>query len=170
MFKRTLLIIPLLTLVTLLAACGNSDASSSSSAGSAVIKTATDTINGTSQTILTNAQGMTLYYFKPDTATTAACTGGCVSTWSPLLFQGSGTPTSATSLSGTLSAVNAGNGMQIEYNGHPLYLFSGDSSAGQTNGEGVGGQWFVATSDLQSQDTQPTTPTPTPTGSKYGGY
>jgi predicted lipoprotein with Yx(FWY)xxD motif len=168
MFKHTLLLISLLTLVVLLAACGSSNSSSSNSTGSAVIKTATVTVNGTSQTILTNMQGMTLYYFKPDSATTVACTGQCVTTWPPLLLQGNGTPTSTTSLSGTLSAVNDGNGMQIEYNGHPLYIFSGDTAAGQTNGEGIGGQWFVATPDLQSQGTQPTPPTPS--GNKYGGY
>lgn len=157
----------LLALSLLLAACGSSGATGSGNSGSAVIKTTTATVNGTSETILTNEQGMTLYYFTPDTSTKAACSTGCTSTWPPLLFQGSGTPGSATSLSGTLSAANAGNGMQIEYNGHPLYTYSGDTASGQTNGEGIGGQWFVATPTIKSQGAPSATPT---SGSNYGGY
>ena len=119
-----------------------------STTSSAVIKTATATVNGKSETILTNANGMTLYYFTPDTATAAACTGGCASTWPPLLFSGSGAPTSATTLSGTLTAASNANGNQVSYNNHFLYTFSGDTAAGQTNGEGIAGKWFVATTSL----------------------
>ncbi|HLJ34870.1 MAG TPA: hypothetical protein VKU38_14520 [Ktedonobacteraceae bacterium] len=183
MFKRTVPItVVLVLLLSLLAACGSSSTSSSSGSsrygssggttpttapatGGSVITTTTATVKGASQTILTNAQGMTLYYFTPDTATSSACTGGCATAWPPVLFQGSGTPTSATSLSGTLSAVSDGNGTQVEYNGHPLYTFSGDTAAGQTHGEGVLGKWFVATPDLKAQGTQQTTPAPT-----RGGY
>jgi predicted lipoprotein with Yx(FWY)xxD motif len=35
---------------------------------------------------------------------------------------------------------------QVTYNGHPVYLFSGDQQPGDTNGEGVsafGGSWYV---------------------------
>ncbi len=41
------------------------------------------------------------------------------------------------------------NGNQGEYNGHPLYTFASDTAPGQTNGEGVGGIWFVATPGLK---------------------
>ncbi len=186
MLKRTIAITVLLVLSLLLAACGSSSSNSygsSSAAGSTggttpttapatsapVIKTATATVKGTSQTILTNAKGMTLYYFTPDTATTSACTGGCATTWPPLQFQGSGTPTSTTSLPGTLSAASDGNGTQVEYNGHPLYIFSGDTAPGQTNGEGILGKWFVASSSLSASGTQQTAPT-TPTAAGRGGY
>jgi predicted lipoprotein with Yx(FWY)xxD motif len=94
---------------------------------------------------------MTLYYFTADTATTTACSGSCASTWPPLLNTGSGTPGSASALSGTLSALADANGNQIEYNGHPLYVFSGDTAPGQTHGEGLFGKWFVATPDLAIQ-------------------
>ncbi|MFL5654729.1 MAG: hypothetical protein ACJ8CB_11205 [Ktedonobacteraceae bacterium] len=124
-----------------------------SSNSSVMIKTATAQVNAKSVTILTNAGGKTLYYFTPDTATTAACTGtgNCTNMWPPLLFTGTGSPTSSSMLSGTLSAQTDANGNQVEYNGHPLYLFSGDTAAGQTNGEGIFGKWFVATPDLSSQ-------------------
>ncbi len=125
------------------------DLAAASSGASAIIKTASATVQGQSVTILTNAQGLTLYYFKPDTATTSACTGGCAHIWPPLILTGSGTPTAATTLSGTLTAVSSGNGNQVEYNGHLLYTYSGDTAPSQTNGEGIGGNWFVATTDLK---------------------
>ena len=113
-----------------------------------IIHTATVLANGVSKTVLTNAQGFTLYYFTPDTSSTSACTGGCASVWPPLLFTGSGTPASSPALPGKITVQTAANGAQVEYNGHLLYTFSGDSAAGQANGEGVGSEWFVATPTL----------------------
>jgi len=118
---------------------------SAASTTGAVIHTASATVNGKTVTLLTNAQGMTLYYFQPDTATTSACTGGCASTWPPYLS--SVTPAQGT-LSGTLALQTNANGSQVTYNGHPLYNYSGDTGSGQTNGEGIGNVWFVATNDL----------------------
>ena len=111
--------------------------------------TATATVSGKTVTILTNAQGLTLYYFTPDTAAASACTGGCAGTWPPLLMTGSGTPTASTTLPGALTAVSAGNGNQVEYNGHLLYTYAGDTAPGQTTGDGKFGKWFVATADLK---------------------
>ena len=122
---------------------------SSGSNSNAIVKTATAMVSGKSETVLTDAQGKTLYYFTPDTATTSACTGSCADNWPPLLSTGSGTPTSATALPGKLSAQTTANGNQVEYNGHLLYTFAGDSGPGQTNGEGVLGKWFVATTNLK---------------------
>lgn len=169
-FKRTVLtlIIPLLLVGMLAAACGDATTNTGSasdtptvapttapaptatSAPTALINTATATVAGKSETILTNAKGFTLYYFTKDTPTTVACTGGCATAWPPLLASGSGTPTSATTLPGTLSVVTGADGAQVEYQGHPLYTFASDTAAGQTSGEGVGGVWHVATSDLQA--------------------
>lgn len=124
-------------------------ASPTATAGStgALIHTATATIKGTSETILTNAQGMTLYYRTSDTST-SVCSGGCASFWPPLLASGSSTPTSSSSLPGKLSVVTDANGSQVTYNGHPLYTFSGDTAAGQTKGEGLMGVWFVVPTNL----------------------
>jgi predicted lipoprotein with Yx(FWY)xxD motif len=33
---------------------------------------------------------------------------------------------------------------QVTYNGAPLYYFAGDGKAGDTNGQGLNGVWFVA--------------------------
>ena len=118
------------------------------SASGSVIKTATATVNGTSESILTNAQGLTLYYRTSDAPPSTVCSGGCAGAWPPLVMSGSSAPTSAASLPGKLTIVADANGNQVEYNGHPLYTYSGDTGPGQTTGEGVGGVWHVVTLSL----------------------
>ena len=169
MLKRLFLIMNILLIVLLVAACGSSSSTGSSSSGTTpttaptssppIVKTASVTVSGKSATVLTNAQGMTLYYFTPDTATKAACTEVCAGIWPPLLFTGTGTPASAASLPGTLSVVTDANGKQVEYNGHPLYVYSKDTAPGQANGEGFKGKWFVATPTLLKQSVPQSTPT-----------
>jgi predicted lipoprotein with Yx(FWY)xxD motif len=127
---------------------GNGGTTPTVSSSGSLVQTATATVKGTSETILTNAQGMTLYYRTIDRPPTTVCSGGCASVWPPLLVSGSNTPTSTTSLPGKLSVQADANGTQVEYNGHPLYTFSGDTAPGQTTGEGFGGIWHVCTPSL----------------------
>ena len=127
--------------------CTSSTPTAPATGSGLLIKTASATISGKSVTILTNAQGMTLYYRTVDSSS-SVCSGGCASAWPPMLVTGSATPSSATSLPGQLSVSTNANGKQVEYNGHPLYTYSGDSAPGQTNGQGAGGIWFAATTDL----------------------
>ena len=128
---------------------GATPTTSASTSGSAsVVKIASAQVNGKSATILTDAKGMTLYYFTADTKTTSACGSGCTGTWPALMLTGSSQPASVAGLSGKLTVVADANGQQVQYNGHFLYTYSGDTAAGQTNGEGIGGKWFVATSSL----------------------
>ncbi len=128
---------------------------------SAVIQTAIVTVKGQSKMVLTDAQGMTLYYYTADSATQSTCSSSCAQMWHPLLFAGSGEPSSSTPLAGNLSIQMDANGSQVDYNGHPLYTFSGDTAPGQTNGEGLfGGMWIVATPNLPVQGG----------GSTSGGY
>ena len=166
--RRAFLGMSMLLIALIAVACGSASSTSSgsttTSSSAAIIKSASATVNGQSVTVLTNAQGMTLYYLKPDTATTSNCTGSCASTWTPLVFTSSGSPASATALPGTLSVVTDANGQQVEFNGHMLYTYSGDTAPGQTNGEGIQGVWFVATTTLPVQGA----PQATPTRNGYG--
>ena len=132
-----------------LAACGGAPSSGAtpSPGSAALIHTASMKIGDKTQTVLKNAKDLTLYYFAPDTATTVACTGGCASNWPPLLAT-SGAPTSSPALPGKLTVLNGDNGNQVLYNGHPLYTYVKDGDAGDAYGQGVGGKWFVATSEL----------------------
>ena len=124
-------------------------------AATVVVKTGTATVSGKSETVLTDSAGLTLYYFTPDTSTAAKCTASfklpngqpCTTVWPPLLLS-AGSPGASTSLTGTLSTASDGNGRQVEYNGHPLYLFSGDTAPGQAKGNGLLGKWWVATPSL----------------------
>jgi predicted lipoprotein with Yx(FWY)xxD motif len=123
-----------------------SNPTATTSATGATIKTRTATVGGTTKTVLADANGMTLYYFDPDTTQSVACSGACANTWPPLA-AGGGQPKAEGTLPGSISVVDAANGKQVEYNGHPLYTYSGDASAGQAKGDGIGGKWHVATPD-----------------------
>jgi predicted lipoprotein with Yx(FWY)xxD motif len=114
-----------------------SNASSDMAAG---IKTAT--ANG--RVVLIDAQGFTLYWYAPDTATSSTCTGNCATAWPPLI----GTPSfaSGVSLTGKLGTIKRPDGsIQATFDGHPLYLFKADTSAGLAKGNKVGGIWWIMT-------------------------
>src|SRR5215472_551139 len=155
------------TAVLIAAGCGSSssgsgNAGSTSSPGGAsgtALKTAT--ISGS--TVLTNAQGFTLYWFAPDTASKSNCTGSCAQIWPPV----KGPATAGTGVTGTLSTITRSDGtVQATYSGHPLYTYTADSAPGQANGNGVnanGGVWHTVT---VSGGPAPAT-TPSSTG---GGY
>ena len=156
MFLKGFFVIALSVFMAMfLAACGSSTTTAGGPYGtgssSPVIQTATVTVKGQSETVLTDGHGKTLYYSPLDPATQATCSRGCAQVWHPLLFTGSGEPSSSTPLAGKLSVQTDANGTQIEYNGHPLYTFSGDTAPGQTHGEGLFGAWFVVTPHLAVQ-------------------
>ena len=93
-------------------------------------------------TILTTFDGFTLYTFDNDTEGVSTCTGDCANNWQPLVIPG--TPTAGEGVGGTLDVVARDDGsMQVTLDGKPLYLYSGDPAAGDTNGDGVLGLWHV---------------------------
>lgn len=181
--SRILLAAPPLVLAVALAGCGSSHSSTtskksaSSTPKSAVaaltVKTAKVTVSGTSETVFTNAAGRTLYYFTPDTPTKIACTAqtrlpngdACTAVWPPLTTSAS-TVNAPSGVSGTFTVYKGANGNQVEYNGHPLYTFSGDTGPDQSHGEGLLGKWFVATPSLAPAATSAS---PSPSSSS-GGY
>ena len=135
-------------LVVLLAACGKdkpkTDATNTTRGGIAA-KLAVDsrTIDPFGK-VLTDADGHTLYIFDKDAATkpNSSCTGGCATTW-PALTTSDGAGVG----DGLDASKLTKNGTQYLYNGWPLYRFSGDTDAGQANGQGIGGVWHVAGAD-----------------------
>ena len=100
---------------------------------------------GTVGSYLTGEGGKTLYTFKPDSANTSTCTAGCATAWPAFTASAQDTLKAGAGVSGKLTTFARPDGtMQVAYNGAPLYYFSGDAKAGETNGQGVGGKWFVA--------------------------
>jgi predicted lipoprotein with Yx(FWY)xxD motif len=92
--------------------------------------------------VLTNADGLTLYWFAPDSSTSSKCFGSCASYWPPV----SGSPAAGPGVTGKLGTIKRpGGGLQATYNGHPLYTYIGDSGPGQANGNDLdlnGGFWY----------------------------
>jgi len=99
-------------------------------------------------TMLVSANGRTLYRYTVDSKGVNRCTGVaiCNKYWPPLLVKATVKPTAGTgvvaSLLGTIKAKAAGM-RQVTYAGFPLYTFTGDSKAGQVNGEGFEKTWYV---------------------------
>ena len=98
-------------------------------------------------TVLTDAEGYTLYWFGPDNATMSACEGACTRGWPPVTAPAVG----GTGVTGTLGAIARPDGsLQATYDGHPLYTASADKLPGQAKGNGVwdsGGQWHEVVVD-----------------------
>lgn len=91
---------------------------------------------------LVDAKSMTLYMYTKDTAGVSNCTGGCLTSWPPLVATGDLLP--SPTLPGKLGFITRADGtMQVTYNDMPLYYFSGDKAPGDTAGQGVGGVWFM---------------------------
>jgi predicted lipoprotein with Yx(FWY)xxD motif len=91
---------------------------------------------------LTDIKGMTLYYFKKDTAGTGTCEDKCLTIW-PLYFV------ETVAAKGGLDANNFGTitradgKKQTTYKGMPLYYFRDDKAPGDTNGQGEKDVWYV---------------------------
>jgi predicted lipoprotein with Yx(FWY)xxD motif len=137
----------------------SASASASASGGALSMRT----INGTA--VVTNASGMTLYWFVPDTSTTSKCTGSCATYWPPVL----GPVTAGSGVTGTLGVITrAGGTMQATYDGHPLYTYAGDSGPGQAKGNGLnvsGGVWW----EMTVSGAKPATSTSGNTSGNSGG-
>ena len=98
--------------------------------------------------VLVSSNGRTLYRYTLDKKGVSVCTGACAKFWPPLLVKAGAKPTvgsgATASLLGTIKA--AAGGRQVTYAGFPLYFFAQDKKAGQLNGQGFEGKWYVVNS------------------------
>ncbi len=121
-----------------LARAGRAPASAASTGAGVTLKTTT--IRGI--TVLTNARGLTLYWFAPDSPAASRCTGSCAAYWPPV----AGTPKAGPGITGKLGTIRRpGGAAQATYDGHPLYTYAGDSAPGQARGDNLdlnGGFWY----------------------------
>jgi predicted lipoprotein with Yx(FWY)xxD motif len=140
----------LIPVALVLAACSNgtSPAGGSPTPRSTSMTVSTSSVSGLG-TVLTAPDGHTLYLLTADKNGTPTCTSSpCTGIWQPLLVSGGGSPTAGSGVkAGLLGTVGAMSGSeQVTYDNWPVYLYSGDSAAGQANGEKIksfGGTWFA---------------------------
>ena len=121
-------------------------------AGKRVAKQADNATLG--RTILITTKGHTLYSLSAETNGRFICTGACASTWHPLVVPAAVKPTGPVKL-GTIERPDGRT--QVTFKGRPLYSFSGDSKAGDVNGEGIKdvGTWHAAVTAKASPQPQP---------------
>ncbi len=100
------------------------------------------------QTVLANSQGFTLYYFTADTQTRSNCTGACAKTWVPLISKAPTKDPAILDVYGKVATVHTVHGMQVTFNGHLLYTFTGDTAPRAASGNGRAGKWFAASPAL----------------------
>jgi predicted lipoprotein with Yx(FWY)xxD motif len=149
MGKRWLVPVSLAAAALIAAGCGSSSSSPSAGSGgnggnqgtsaSAGDQVKSAKIGGAP--VLTDAKGLTLYWFVPDTASSSKCNGQCAVFWPPV----KGPVTAGPGVTGSLGTITRSDGsLQATWNGHPLYTYKGDSGPGQNKGNGIkgsGGLW-----------------------------
>ena len=99
--------------------------------------------------ILVDGQGRTLYMFTKDTDKTPSCYGDCATNWPALTVTGAVTVGPGLEASEFKTAARTDSGNQVVAEDYPLYYFAADKAAGDTNGQGVGGFWYVVGADLE---------------------
>ena len=92
--------------------------------------------------ILTDADGRTIYFFANDEAGTSTCEGGCNEDWPPV--EADRAPEAGEGVTAEVGTLERSDGTsQLTINDFPAYYFADDRAAGDTNGQGVGGVWWV---------------------------
>ncbi len=95
--------------------------------------------------MVTDDKGMTLYRYGKDQATPSkwTCAGSCTRTWMPVIVE-DGVQTSGVEKS-LLGSVHRNGMKQLTLAGWPLYRYTGDTKAGQMNGQGKDKEWYAIT-------------------------
>jgi predicted lipoprotein with Yx(FWY)xxD motif len=101
-------------------------------------------------TIVTDADGRSLYLFTQDEAGTPTCSGGCAEAWPPLLVDAE--PVATAGIDPTLLSTveHPDGGRQLKIGKWPVYRFAGDAAPGDAAGQGSGGDWFLIGPDATS--------------------
>jgi predicted lipoprotein with Yx(FWY)xxD motif len=143
----------------LAAACGSTAATSSQPAGSTpaaagstpsasaqAAATVIKTTSGSAGAFLTNGSGRAIYLWDKDAMNTSMCSGACAGAWPPVTANGSVTAAGSATAKDLGTITRSDGTKQVTYDGHPLYYFAGDTSAGQTAGQGsdnFGAKWWL---------------------------
>jgi predicted lipoprotein with Yx(FWY)xxD motif len=133
------------------------------SAGPVVVGSATTTLG----VVLTGPTGLTLYTKTGDSTTASTCTGACLSAWPPLTVPAGQQPTAGSGVTGTLASFTRPEGVQVTYDGLPLYYWKGDAKPGDVTGQGKGGFSVALAAGMAAPASAPASKA-APTASGYG--
>jgi predicted lipoprotein with Yx(FWY)xxD motif len=137
----------------LLAACGGDDDETSAGGGGgesqaegpATIEVESSDLGD----LLVDSEGNTLYMFMPDQQADGepTCYDDCAEAWPA--FEATGEQSAGEGLDQSLlgEAERTDGTTQVTYNDLPLYYFSGDEQAGDTNGQGLNDVWWVMSAE-----------------------
>jgi len=123
--------------------------------------------------ILVDSKGRTLYAFGHDLKNKSRCSGACATNWPPALAPKKPQVGAGVSKAKLRVIKRSGGARQLSYAGHPLYRFSGDSAAGDTNGQGInafGGTWHVVAPGGKVVSGAPQSQSGDTGGNTGGGY
>ena len=133
--------------VAVVAALGAGAAMAATAALSSAVPSVKAVDNATFGKVLVSSTGRTLYRYTIDGKGLNRCSAVpvCSKYWLALLVKAGATPSAGAGVSASmLGTIAAAHGMrQVTYAGFPLYLFAGDSKAGQVKGQGFDKQWYV---------------------------
>lgn len=99
--------------------------------------------------IVVDKNGMTVYRFLKDVAwpdPISNCTGSCLEKW-PAVAPVKADDTKGVEKKGLMGFTRPDGVKQMTVDCWPAYTFSGDKAPGDTNGQGVGGTWYVMSPD-----------------------
>ena len=155
--------------VLVLAGCGTSTTSSSTTAAAStpgqVVRTASSSLG----TYLVDSSGHALYGFAADTTGHSNCTGSCLTYW-PIEPAPASTPSSPAGVTATLGVLARPDGAkQLTIDALPAYTYAGDTGPGMTAGQGVnasGGLWWLIAPDGHALTAAPA-PSPATGGRGY---
>ncbi|HUA48093.1 MAG TPA: hypothetical protein VMA77_22840 [Solirubrobacteraceae bacterium] len=164
-------LVALATCALVLAACGSSSSSSSTASSSTAAPAAATSTSSTSatttaaaavsgitigtakshgHTYLTGESGRSVYLWVADTSDKSNCSGACAQAWPPVTTKGKPTAGAGVNAADLGTTMRSDGSEQVTYNGHPLYYFVADKTAGSTAGQGSDGfgakWWLVDTS------------------------
>jgi predicted lipoprotein with Yx(FWY)xxD motif len=96
--------------------------------------------------VLVDGNGMTIYLFEKDKGTTSMCDASCAKFWPPVTTTGAPKAGSGVTAAMLGTTKRADGTTEVTYNGHPLYLYTGDKKPGDVTGQGLnafGALWYV---------------------------
>ena len=156
--RRTLTLVA--ACVLLFAACGGDEDGSEAGGGGGAETTqaqeeaTVEVASADLGDILADPDGNTLYMFVPDQEQNGepTCYDDCAEAWPAL--EAEGEPVAGEGLDQSLlgSVERTDGATQVTYNDLPLYYFSGDEAAGDTNGQGLMDVWYVVSPEGEPVD------------------